>query len=163
MRHIFFILFFILLYSCSSNETTIYKKSTEIINNLKSNVPRPWKEISADASDYALENKQTKSLFILNSACRKYEASNLSTLTSSILSGIDNLKIIEKKNSFYQEREAAEVVASGTLDGVERFFKIITIHKNNCIYDYVLISTNQKNLETDTPALHSFLERIILK
>lgn len=119
--------------------------------------------MNAEASDYALENIKTKSFFILNSACRKYEASNLNTLTSSILSGIENLNIIEKKNSFYQGREAAEVVASGTLDGIQRFFRIITIHKNNCIYDYVLISTNRKNIETDTPAFYTFLERIILK
>lgn len=163
MKHIFLILFFIFLYSCSSSETTNYKKSSDVVNNLKSNVPEPWREINAEASDYALENKKTRSLFILNSACRKYEGSDLGTLTSSILTGIDNLKIIEKKNSFYQQREAAEVIASGTLDGVERYFKIITIHKNNCIYDYVLISTNQKNLTSDVPAFQTFLERIVLK
>jgi len=163
MRHVFLILFFILLYSCSSSEPTNYKKSGEIINNLKRNIPKPWKEINAEASDYALENSQTKSIFILNSACRKYESSNLNTLTSSILSGIENLNVTERTNAFYQEREAAEVTASGALDGIQRHFKIITIHKNNCIYDYVLISTNQKNLVSDTPALHNFLERIILK
>lgn len=163
MRHFFLFLIFLSLYSCGSSEPTNYRKSTEIVNKLKTNIPKPWKEMNADASDYALENTQTNSLFILNSACRKYEASNLNTLTSSILSGIDNLFFIEKKKSFYQEREAAEVTASGTLDGVQRFFKIITIQKDNCIYDYVLISTNDKNLAADTPALQSFLERIVIK
>jgi hypothetical protein len=163
MRHFYLSFFLLFLASCSSSESTNYKKSNEIINNLKNNIPNPWKEISAEASDYALENAKTKSLFILNSACRKYESSNLNTLTSSMMTGIENLNITDKHNSFYQEREAAEVTANGTLDGVKRFFKIITIRKNNCIYDYVLISTNDKNLSEDTSALHHFLERIILK
>lgn len=163
MRQLLVALILFSFYSCSSNESSVYRKSTDIINNVKNNIPHPWKEISAESSDYALENAQTKSLFILNSACRKYEASNLNALTSSILAGIENLSIRERKTSFYQEREAAEVTASGTLDGIQRFFKIITIHKNNCIYDYVLISTNEKNLVQDTPALQNFLARIILK
>lgn len=157
-------LFIILVFvSCSSTETSVYKKSTSVTNNLKNNLPKHWREINPESSDYALENSDTKSLFIFNSACRKYEGSNLSTLTSSILAGINDLKILEKKSSFYQEREAAEVMASGNIDGVERFFKIITIHKNNCIYDYVLISTSHKNLTNDSPSLQYFLTRIMLK
>lgn len=79
-----------------------------------------------------------------------------------MLAGISELNINERKDIFYQDREAVEVAASGKLDGIQRFFRIITTQKNNCIYDYILISTNQKNLDADTPALRLFLERIIL-
>lgn len=163
MKHILLSILFLLLAACSSTENGPYKKSKEFTNTIAENIPAPWKEISAEGSDFALENNKSRSIFLFNSACRKYEGSNLDTLTSSMLAGIEELKFIEKKNSFYQEREAAEVLASGKLDGIERFFKIITIQKNNCIYDYVLISTNQKNIELDTPSMKTFLERIILK
>ncbi len=56
---------------------------------LLSSIPNPWVEISAEGSDYALSNEKTQSIFLFNSACRKYEASNLNVLTSSILSGLD--------------------------------------------------------------------------
>jgi hypothetical protein len=163
MKQLLFSTLLFCLFACSSAENGTYKKSSEIQNNLKENIPTPWGEISAEGSDFALENKNTKSFFLFNSACRKYEGSNLNTLTSSMLSGLENVKIIEKKNSFYQQRDAAEVLASGRLDGIERFFKIITIQKNSCIYDYVLIATNKHTLESDSPALQIFLQRIILK
>lgn len=162
MKHIIFFTFIILISACSS-QTGVYKKSEEVNNTLIKNISSPWSELNAEGSDYALSNNETHSIFLFNSACRKYEGSNLSALTSSILSGMEELKILNKKNTYYQEREAVEVLASGKLDGVLRFFQIITIQKNNCIYDYILISTNLKNLELDSPAMKSFLQRIILK
>lgn len=153
----------IIFFTACSSQSGAYKKSTEIDNTLHKSVSAPWVEISAEGSDYALSNKKSHSIFLFNSACRKYEMSNLSTLTSSILSGLEDLKIIYNKNVFYQQREAVEVMASGSLDGVVRFFKIVTIQKNNCIYDYILIATSEKNMELDSPSMDSFLKRIILK
>ena len=161
MKYFLFLLFFIFNISCST-ESGAYKKSSNINNQLKNAVPAPWLEINAEGSDFALQNKITKSLFLFNSACRKYEASTLSALTSSILAGIEDVKITEQNNVLYQERNAVEISALGKLDGILRFFKITTVQKNNCIYDYVLISTTKKNLDIDTPALNIFLQRIIL-
>lgn len=151
----------ITLTACSSDSGT-YKKSTNIVNHLTRNVPRPWSEINSEGSDYALQNNKTKSIFLFNSSCRKYEGSNLNALTSSLLTGIEDVNMTEKKNTVYQEREALEITANGKLDGVARYFKIITLQKNNCIYDYMLISTSAKNLEADSVDLKTFLERIIL-
>lgn len=161
MKHIL-LLSFVLLYCSCSTDSGLYKKSPSVVNQLSKAPPAPWSEISTEGADFALQNRFSKSLFLFNSACRKYEASNLNSLTSSMLAGIDDLKITERNIVSYQEREAVEVAANGKLDGVLRFFKIVTILKNNCIYDYVLISTNQKNLNTDSPALKLFLQRIIL-
>ena len=161
MKHILLLTLFIVISSCST-DSGAYKKSPSVVNLVKSDVPAPWVEMNAEGSDYALRNKKTKSIFLFNSACRKYEASSLSSLTSSILSGIDDLQIIKQETVYYQEREAAEVSASGKLDGVVRFFRIVTIQKNNCIYDYVLISTSPKNLEEDFVSSKFFLKRIIL-
>jgi hypothetical protein len=161
MRNIILLLL-IFIFSACSTESGAYKKSNTITNHLSKNIPHPWSEISSEGSDYALRNNKTKSIFLFNSSCRKYEGSSLNALTNSILTGIEDLIIIENKNVFYQEREAVEVVASGKLDGILRHFKIVTIQKNSCIYDYVLISTNKKNLETDSIDLKTFLERITL-
>lgn len=151
----------ILLSSCAT-DSGVYKKSNSINNQLAGKAPAPWIEMNSEGSDFALQNKKTKSIFLLNSSCRKYEASNLNALTSSILTGLDDIKIIEKKNVYYQEREAASVSASGKLDGILRFIKVITIQKNNCIYDYVLIATNKTNFDIDSVDLESFMHRIII-
>ncbi|MFA6238978.1 MAG: hypothetical protein WC635_16695 [Bacteriovorax sp.] len=157
-----FLFFILLIFSACSTDNGTYKKSENINNLLEKNVPHPWSEIDSEGSDYALQNNETNSIFLLNSSCRKYEGSTLNALTNSLLTGLEDVKILEKKNVQYQNREAAEVSATGKLDGVSRYFKIVTLQKNSCIYDYVLITTNDKNLEIDSAALKIFLERIIL-
>lgn len=148
---------------CSSNtDSGVYKKSENINNQLSRNLPVAWTEISSEGSDYALQKKTSNSIFLFNSSCRKFEGSTLNALTSSMFTGLDEVVIEEKKESFYQGREAVEVTAHGKLDGITRYFKIITILKNNCIYDYVLIATNGNNLQNDSVDLKSFLERIII-
>lgn len=162
MKYILLLSYLLFTFSCATSDNGVYKKSSDVTNQLSDKAPEPWKEINSEGSDYALINNKTKSLFLFNSACRKYEGSTLNALTSSMLAGIEDLKITEKKNTFYQEREAVEVAANGKLDGVVRFFRVVTLQKNNCIYDYILISTNQKNLDTDYSYLKLFLQRIIL-
>ena len=161
MKHLFILLFILINSSCST-DSGAYKKSPSVNNQLKVAIPSPWVEMNSEGSDYALRSKNTKSIFLFNSACRKYEASSLSSLTSSILAGIEEVKIVQQNTAFYQEREAVEVSAFGKLDGIVRFFRIVTIQKNNCIYDYVLISTSQKNVDDDYSSLKFFLQRIII-
>jgi len=161
MKHILLLSLILLFGSCAS-DSGLYKKSSAIDNQIASSPPAPWVSINSESSDFALQNNKTKSLFLLNSACRKNDSSSLDALISSMLTGLDDVTFIENKSVTYQERQAVEVVASGKLDGVMRFFKIVTIKKNNCIYDYVLISTNAKNLDNDSPDLKIFLKRIIL-
>lgn len=163
MKVLFLIMMFLTVSACSSNtDSGVYKKSENIDNRLSRSIPELWKEISSEGSDYALQKITSNSIFLFNSSCRKFEGSSLNALTGSILTGLDDLIIEEKKESFYQGREAVEVTANGKLDGITRYFKIITILKNNCIYDYVLIATNQSNLQNDSADLKSFLERIII-
>jgi hypothetical protein len=161
MKHIILFLLILLNFSCAT-DSGVYKKSSIVDNQLKGNVPTPWSVMNSEGSDFALQNKKTNSIFLFNSACRKYEASSLTALTSSILSGIEDVQMTENKNVSYQDRAAVEVAANGKLDGVLRFFRIVTIQKNNCIYDYVLISTNNKNLDIDSSSLKLFIQRIIL-
>jgi hypothetical protein len=161
MKNLLFFSLFTILISCST-ESGAYKKSNNVENLLLKNTPKPWSEINNEGSDYALQNTKTKSLFLFNSACRKYEASSLNNLTTSLFSGLEEFKELENKSVPYQGREAIEIAATGKLDGVQRFFRIVTFQKNNCIYDFVLISTNQKNLDNDSNDLKLFLQRIIL-
>ena len=155
-------IFILIFLNACSTESGAYKKSKDIDNLLEKSIPAPWEEINSEGSDYALKNKTTHSIFLFNSSCRKYEGGTLNSLTGAMLSGIDNLEISEKKKVTHQGREANEITASGSVDGIQRYFKIVTLQKNSCIYDYILIATTKNNRETDTSALSTFLQRIIL-
>ena len=161
MKILFFIIIIIAIASCSS-ERNNYSKSESVTNHIAKNIPTPWKQISGEGSDFALTNNATKSIFLFNSSCRKYEGSNLNSLTTSLLTGIDDLNINERKSIFIQERDASEISLSGKIDGVQRFLKIITVQKNSCIYDFVLIATNAKNLSGDSSYLNQFLTGIVI-
>lgn len=162
MKNILLIIFITVLSACSSADNGVYTKSTFVENGLKKNKPKSWKEVDNQGSDYALLNTKSDSFFVFNSACRKFDPSNLPTLTNSILSGINDVEIINKTNTEHQGREAVLVTAKGSMDGISRYFRILTTQKNNCIYDYALISVDAKTLEADTPDFNSFTQQLKL-
>lgn len=162
MKNILLIIFITVLSACSSADNGVYTKSTFVENGLKKNKPKSWKEVDNQGSDYALLNTKSDSFFVFNSACRKFDPSNLPTLTNSILSGINDVEIINKTNTEHQGREAVLVTAKGSMDGISRYFRILTTQKNNCIYDYALISIDAKTLEADTPDFNSFTQQLKL-
>ena len=162
MKNILRIIFITVLSACSSADNGVYTKSTFVENGLKKNKPKSWKEVDNQGSDYALLNTKSDSFFVFNSACRKFDPSNLPTLTNSILSGINDVEIINKTNTEHQGREAVLVTAKGSMDGISRYFRILTTQKNNCIYDYALISVDAKTLEADTPDFNSFTQQLKL-
>jgi hypothetical protein len=160
MKKLLLLLF--ILSACASSDNGAYSKSETVKDELSKNIPLPWKKIDDEGSDLALTNKNTNSFFLFNSACRKYEASTLSVLTASMLTGIDNVEYKERTSTTHQDRDATLIVAKGSMDGVARFFRILTTQKNNCIYDYALISTSMKNLELDTADFNKFTQLLKL-
>jgi cytochrome b involved in lipid metabolism len=163
MKKILLFTFITVLTACSSSENNgAYTKSQTVENNLSRTIKSPWKKIDNEGSDLAFNNSKSNSIFIFNSACRKFDPSNLPTLTNSILTGIDNLEIFEKTTTTHQDREAVLVVAKGNVDGITRYFRVLTTQKNNCIYDYALISTSEAHLNKDTKDFNNFIQLLKL-
>jgi len=148
--------------ACSSTDNGAYSKSSSVQDDLSKTVTLPWKIVDNEGSDLALNNQATNSFFLFNSACRKFESSNLSVLTNSILTGIEKVEYINKESTTHQDRDANVVIAKGSMDGIERFFHIMTTQKNNCIYDFALISTSMDNLKKDTPSFEKFVQQLKL-
>ncbi len=160
MKKLFFV--FLLITACSSTDNGAYTKSTSVQDQLTATLKTPWVPVNDEGSDLALNNTSTNSYFLFNSACRKFESSNLSVLTNSMLTGIDNVDYISKEKTSHQGRDANLVIAKGSMDGVERFFRIMTTQKNNCIYDFALISTTMASLTKDTPDFNKFIQQLQL-
>lgn len=157
------LIFIAILSACSSSENNgSYTKSNKVEDNLSSKIKSPWIKIESEGSDLALRNSKSHSIFIFNSACRKFDSSNLPTLTNSILTGIDNIEVSEKTATTYQERDAILVIAKGSIDGVVRYFRVLTTQKNNCIYDFAIISSTESHLMEDTKHFNNFIQLIKL-
>lgn len=144
----------------SSSDSGAYSKSRDYFNALEKNIPSPWEQVNSEGADFAINNKKTSSTFLINSSCRKNEQSSLNALSSSLLNGIEQINIITKNSISYEDREAQEIRFSGKVDGVSTYINIMTVQKNYCIYDFVLISKNQKKLENDYKFFQSFLEKV---
>ena len=163
MKKILLFILITILSACSSSENNgLYTKSKTVENNLSRDIRAPWAKIESEGSDLAFNNNKSNSIFIFNSACRKFDPTNLPNLTNSILAGINQVETIEKTTTTHQEREAVLIVAKGDVDGITRFFRILTTQKNNCIYDYALISTTEAHLKKDTKDFNKFIELLKL-
>lgn len=161
-----FIPLLLILSSCAffqTQDTGNYSKSTSVENKMLSMNLKPWTQVKNEGNDFTLFNNLTKSYFLFNSACRKSEQSTLKTLSTSMFAGIEDIEYLEKTTVTHQDRDAALVIAAGKVDGVTRYFRVLTTQKNNCIYDYVLIAINKLTLEKDTTDFNSFTQNIILK
>lgn len=159
------ILLSLILVSCSSKpiDRGVYEKSLYVEDLLGPNISSPWKILRKENFDYVLENKLTKSLFIFNSACRKHEVSTLDNLTSSLITGLEDVKVYEKDKITFQDRQASIMKIEASLDGVKRYLYTLTTLKNNCIYDYSLISTTMEHLNQDMSDFDKFKTFLILK
>lgn len=156
----------LILSSCSffqTQDSGNYSKSTSFDNRMLKMNLSPWSAVKNAGNDFSLFNNLTKSYFLFNSACRNNEVSTLKTLTTSMFAGIEDLEYLDKSTIKHQDRDAALVTASGKVDGVTRYFRVLTTQKNSCIYDYVLISVNKVTLDKDTTDFNSFTQNIILK
>ncbi len=146
--------FLAVLSSCSFAPTPI-PKSKDYDLNLKS---QEWKSIDPDSSDHAFENSSTHSIMLVNSQCEKYESSSLDKLNSGMMSGIDNLQVINKESTKFASRDALLMQAKGSLDGVPVFLKTLTLRKDRCLYDLVLIANSQDTLKKDDSAFEELLK-----
>jgi hypothetical protein len=139
-KRVFAFTLLFLIGSCSSlvpdpNRKNIKSKSYsfEIDDDL-------WEKTEPDTSDHAYLNPDSGSYFIINSLCKKYQNASLGKLSSSIISGISNLKISDKKTLLIHNREGIVLVGEGKLDGVVFKLKILTFQKDRCTYDFALLS-----------------------
>lgn len=153
-----------LLISCTTKKIDqgVYKRSEHVTDLLSSSLKAPWYLVEKQHTDLVLENKITKSLFLFSSACRSFEASSLNQLTSSLITGLTDIEIINREVLTHQSREAISMRFNASLDGVRRYMQTMTTLKNYCIYDYSLIATSSENREHDIEDFNHFINLIIL-
>lgn len=120
-----------------------------------------WKtSLKQKGADLVLEKKKSQSLIVLNSNCRKNQFTSLANLKNSLMSGIDDIDVLNDQTINLHEREASTTTFSGSVDGVKRFMKLVVFQRDYCIYDLILISSNQKNYDTDVLDFDKFTNNV---
>ncbi len=158
MRALYFTFITILISSCS-----IFLGNTKSLKSEKYSShfnQSNWKEVDPDLSDLAYTNTKTGSIILFNSLCKKYDNSSLTNLQKNLLSGLDNIRIINREDVSLYNRKAIKLTANARLDGVLVYLDVYTVKKNRCVYDFVLISSSQNKIAIDRNDFQVFLKKM---
>lgn len=149
-----FALIFILIHSCSFTGNRELRKSKSYVLNFES---KAWSSIDPKGADYAYLSHQTKSILVINSLCGLYKATSLGHLTSNMMGGIESIDIQQEEERKLVRRKSLRTYAAGEIDGVPISLLIETVRKDNCIYDFALISSSQKLRSKDEDSFNQML------
>ena len=115
-----------------------------------------FEKITTSEFDLAWRNQKTGNTIAVLSECGHSNNYNLNQLTTSALSALNNLKLIEEKELIYNDRAAIETMATGWIDGISVKMKTIVLQKNACDYTVSYLGV-EKNFDQNLSDFNSFL------
>jgi hypothetical protein len=151
---IFTLFFFSFIQACSFTGSDGPRKSESY--SLNFNEPN-WESIGARNADSAFMSKETQSILIINSLCDVYEATSLNHLISNMIGGIENIVIQNEEEKKLANRKSLRTYATGEIDGFPISLMIETVRKDDCIYDFALISSSREIRSKDEQAFNHLL------
>ena len=154
MKLLFIVNILFILASCSSITSGEPDKKNE---KFHLHPTEKWIAIDSDKADYAFIKNDTNSIIFANSICRKYENSSIKNLMYSMLGNTDYKILNEKKLTLFN-RASSTYEISTKVDGIATFLNIILLKKDRCIYDFVMINTNQAKLTKGVTDFHNIVK-----
>lgn len=110
-------------------------------------VPQSWTaQSSKGESDSAYQNKKG-SIITLNSTCSYDSKFSVDVLTKQLLLGARKIKYKEKKKILVDGKEGQYSNVQASLDNKPFNLLIFILPKNDCVFDFTLVST--KNIELE--------------
>ena len=148
----------LLLNSCSLliPDTSKDKK----FSNYQVERPKGWKITSKANADYAFINPKSASIIFTNSICDKYSQARLPDLGKNILRSVDNFSAPQPQKTTLANRDAYRWCGHGKMDGVPVNLDYLIVRKSNCIFDLVLISTENDLWPQDQTSFNQFLSTL---
>jgi len=121
-----------------------------------------WIRVNSHQSDadFAFQNKNTKSYIYVESLCHKYQDVPLNKLSAKLLNHFNNPEIQNQETFNYQKREALKTFARGKIDGVTVDLTVVNLKKNDCLYDLVMITPDNKTLTESRAQFEIFLKEV---
>ena len=118
--------------------------------------PRPFAEIKTSDADHAWRNPMNGNTISYLSACGSDPT--LDSLRMSVIQGLDEQGKVQTKDVKFNEREAIETWADGTVDGVAIRLRTLVFKRNGCNYTLTYLGPGAK-YATDEPAFNQFEQR----
>lgn len=99
-----------------------------------------WAPVSVPDNDLAFHNATLEATAFVNASCDPSGDIPLTVLTNHLLAGFTARQTLSEELLPMDGREALRTHVVASLDGVPREFLIFVMKKNDCIYDFVLIT-----------------------
>jgi hypothetical protein len=121
-----------------------------------------WRRVSGSDSDadFAFQNEVNKSYIYVESVCHKYQDVSLIKLSAKLLEHFTAPEILKQDSLNYQKREALKTLARGKLDGVTVDLTFVNLKKNDCLYDFVMITPKANSLSESRIQFETFLSSV---
>lgn len=104
-----------------------------------------WQSIDPRQSDRAWSQRSRGDVMVLNSFCGEFQSLSLETLAIKTFQNYDGFKPLGKRTVTWYEREAFEMEAEATVDGVRVLMYLRNYRRDHCYYDFVLITPRSRD------------------
>ena len=105
-------------------------------------LPTDWNLGSHPGADVSFVRRDLGATIYVDNSCTRYRDATLHTLANHLFFGFDDVEVLQQDILEIDGREALRRVASARLDGVLVRLGVTVIKKNNCIFDLVLVSSD---------------------
>ena len=122
-----------------------------------------WRAAAVEgAHDLAWTHSETAAVIHVGGSCDPRLDLPLPALTNHLLIGFTEREVLEEERRPFQSREALDSHIVAKLDGVVRELRLVVLKKDDCVYDFALVSSRSAFAEanvTFTAVLDSFEAR----
>lgn len=123
--------------SYRNDNVYLSNKQTFKVGSLSSN----WKKKRIPVHAIAFHNKDIGATIATDAFCGpSYEDLPLTMLTSHMLAGVTDYKIVKSYEFMLNGRGALRTIAEGNIDGVPLSFDVVVLKKNKCMFDFMCIT-----------------------
>lgn len=101
-----------------------------------------WRSAAVEgAHDLAWTHSETAAVIHVGGSCDPRLDLPLAALTNHLLIGFTEREVLEEERRPFQSREALDSHVIAKLDGVVRELRLVVLKKDDCVYDFALVSS----------------------
>lgn len=106
---------------------------------------RDWQAVDPRQSDRAWSHRERGDVLVQNSFCGEFQSLALETLAVKTFQNYDGFRPLGKRALTWFGREAFEMEAEATVDGVRVLLLLRNYRRDHCYYDFVLITPRSRD------------------
>lgn len=103
-------------------------------------LPDTWVRTQVDGTALAFDNKALGATITAFSNCKNLEDVSLRALVQQELVGVEKKEVVEQSETPIGDRDAADWIVKGSMDGVSVQMELVVMRTGRCVYDMVLVS-----------------------